>query len=127
MLTCSLFITYHRFVTVIDTVLIVIHCCLLSIIGLIMWSWFTPLCLYMLGMLHKMGVIIPWGLDKSLRFSSVIHLLWEHFSETDDDDDDDDDVDAVVAQLIRGPRGMPGPRGLPGPRGDIGEPGGKYI
>ena len=37
-----------------------------------------------------------------------------------------DMANVVVAQLIRGPRGMPGPPGLPGPKGDQGKPGGTY-
>jgi len=43
MLTYLLFVTYHRFVTVIEGLLCIdfIHYSLLSIIGLIMQSWFT--------------------------------------------------------------------------------------
>ena len=49
-LTCSLFITYHRFVTVIDMYIDSLQT-LVYYIGLIVWSWFIPPCCiaYMLG------------------------------------------------------------------------------
>jgi len=62
MLTCSLFITYHRFIIVIDTMQPLVYYRLNSAVLVYTPLITPPLAVYMLGVLHKnWGVITPLG------------------------------------------------------------------
>ena len=74
---CSLSVTYHRFVTVIDTVGLYWFIAA-SWLGLIVLSWFLPPnspppAVYVLGVLHKnQGVITPWEIWINPRTKSTL-------------------------------------------------------